>query len=373
MNQIPASIQNTPKINRPTPILSDLEVVAFKRRMGIPYAIEALLAGHHLLINDYYSSGLNILNELKRSIFASNHQHTYADQRKLREQYQILSNKIIVKIQNHHITIRKAPDIGWLKILYPEYKTFLLTFPQIQGLNSSWQWYTHGIFIPVLNSKLHPYYGIYFPTRFEHLELFEQWLTEYNDPKDLAYDIGIGSGVLSFQMLKHGFQNIIGTDNNPNAIIGIQQLITQQTNLQNQLTPLFGDLFCHSNEKANLIVFNPPWIPSIEYQQGIDNAIFYTEKLFSDFFKQAAQHLTPQGKIVILFSNLAQITKQRQTHPIEDEISQGGVYKLERLLHQQVKRKSASTKRDAPWRNQEKVELWVLTKKSQETSMCTLP
>ena len=102
--------------------------------------------------------------------------------------------------------MKKGPTIGWLEKLYPASGDFLLTFPQIQGLNSAWQWYTNGIVIPVLRNKIHPYYGVYFPTRFEHLVLFDNWLKRYNGLKKTAIDIGIGSGILSLMLVKHGFQ-----------------------------------------------------------------------------------------------------------------------------------------------------------------------
>ncbi|MEP1488725.1 MAG: hypothetical protein ABJK28_09885 [Algibacter sp.] len=103
------------------------------------------------------------------------------------------------------MTVKKSPFIGWLEKLYPEITDFLLPFPHVQGLNSAWQWYQNGISIPVLRNKIHPYYGTYFPTRFDHLILFDNWLNRYNGPKKSAIEVGIGSGVLSFQMIKHGF------------------------------------------------------------------------------------------------------------------------------------------------------------------------
>ncbi|WP_205727987.1 hypothetical protein [Flammeovirga pectinis] len=53
----------------------------------------------------------------------------------------------------------------------------------VQGLNSAWQWNKKGIVLPVLRNKVHPYYGVYFPTRFDHLILFDNWLKRYEGPK----------------------------------------------------------------------------------------------------------------------------------------------------------------------------------------------
>jgi len=49
---------------KPLPITEELEVVAYERSMQPHYAVEALLEGYHVLIPDFYSSGLEILRAL---------------------------------------------------------------------------------------------------------------------------------------------------------------------------------------------------------------------------------------------------------------------------------------------------------------------
>ncbi len=50
-------------------------------------------------------------------------------------------------------------------------------------------------------------------------------IISYEGPKKTAIDIGCGSGVLSFQIIKHGFQKVFGTDTNPNAIFGLTEFM----------------------------------------------------------------------------------------------------------------------------------------------------
>ena len=60
-------LTNMPKdirVNRPEPIVSDIEVVPYKRRMNPQKAIKDILDGSYILIEDYYSTGLTILHEL---------------------------------------------------------------------------------------------------------------------------------------------------------------------------------------------------------------------------------------------------------------------------------------------------------------------
>ena len=168
--------------------------------------MDALLSGKYILVEGFYSNGLTLLNALQDYLRKRHPNQDFQGQRAYREAYRKLSNLVLLEVAEHKLAVKKAPLIGWLGKLYPESGRFLLTFPQIQGLNSAWQWHINGVVIPVLRNKIHPYYGVYFPTRFEHLQLFDNWLKRYEGPKKSAIDVGIGSGVLSFQLMKHGFQ-----------------------------------------------------------------------------------------------------------------------------------------------------------------------
>jgi len=343
------------EINRPKPIIANIDVVPYKRRMDPEYAIEALIEGHSVLITDFYSSGLTVLNALKEYVKNKYSDQSFHGQREFRSVFRELSHRILVLVKHHKLSLRKAPEIGWLEKLYPSLNEFLLPFPQVQGLNSSWQWYEKGISIPVLDKKLHPFFGTYFPTRFEHLVVFDKWLKKYSGEKKSAIDIGIGSGVISFQLLKHKFETVYGTDSNPNAIIGLSE-----DKEASKIALKYGDLFADIKDKTELIVFNPPWIPASQNTEGLDKAIYYDEDLFPRFFTEAKKHLKPRGKVVLLFSNLAQITKTTELHPIKIELLNGGRFQKELFIEKNVKLASTKTKRNQNWRIEEKVELWVL-------------
>jgi methylase of polypeptide subunit release factors len=347
------------KPNRPEPIVSEIEVIPYHRKINPQTAIDALVDGDYVMITDFYSSGLKLLRELKKFVEHHYPDKSFQGQREFRSVYYELSNKVLLDVSDNSLSAKKAPEIGWLQHLYPDVMDFALPFPKVQGLNSAWQWYTKGVFIPVLGKKIHPWYGTYFPTRFEHLELFEVWLGKYKGGKKSAIDVGIGSGILSFQMLQHGFKRITGTDTNPNSIIGLNETIQQNEEYSN-LELIHGNLFANCDTKTELIVFNPPWLPAKNNTEGLDEAIYYGPNLFIDFFEEAKKHLNPDGKIVMLFSNLAQLTNLGKNHPIKEEIAKGGRFRKELLMKKSVKPASKKTKRDQNWRSVEVVELWVL-------------
>ncbi len=349
----------TIKARRPEPITAEIEVMPYHRGINPKQAVEALEGGLFVLIEDVYSSGLEVLKALKNHLRHRYTEDSFQDQRKFRAAFRELSHKILVEIGDGRPMVRKAPDIGWLKILYPDVVDFLLPFPQLQGLNSSWQWYSKGVAIPGLQPSIHPFYDTYFPTRFEHLELFDRWLKAYAGAKHSALDVGVGAGVLTFFLLKHGFQHVFCTDSNPNALIGMQQSLTKRQ-LTTRVELGYGDLFAHFDQKVELIVFNPPWIPANSSLEGLDQAIYYDDQLFPRFFEQASTRLTASGSLVLLFSNLADQTHTDFSHPIQHEIEQHSRFRLESVKRQQVGRASSKTKRNQFWRSSEEVELWVL-------------
>ncbi|MGB1243082.1 MAG: methyltransferase [Chitinophagales bacterium] len=350
------------KASRPKSIKTGVESIRFNQETDTQEAIDTLLLGKYILIEGTYSNGLNLLNALQSYLKKKLPNQSFQMQRAFRLEYKELSNLVLIEINAHELVVKKAPAIGWLEKLYPDSDNFLLTFPQVQGLNSAWQWYVKGVSIPVLRNKIHPYYGVYFPTRFEHLQLFDNWLKRYKGPKKTAIDIGIGSGVLSLQLMKYGFQKSYGTDVNPNAIIGLRES-TKGTKFAVKIETVCGHLFGTWKKPTELIVFNPPWLPASHDLGRLEEAIYYNEKLFPDFFEEAKKMLLPEGRIVLLFSNLGQITEVTKEHPIENELLNEARFELDRCFKKTVKKASTKTKRNQYWRATEVVELWVLKHK----------
>jgi len=346
-------------ITKPEPIQISEEAFVINHEADLPDALDLILNDHQIIIDGSYGLGLKLLNKLQGFLKEIHVDTSFEGQRSYRNAYQKYSNQVLLQVRNYRIKTRKSPTIGWLQKLYYGNVDFFLSFPQIQGLNSAWQWYIKGVEIPVLKNKIHPYYNTYFPTRFEHLILFDTWLDAYTGAKESAIDVGIGSGVLTYQLLEKGFKKIQGTDANPNAIKGMLET-TKSSGLLAKVELDFGHLFGKFENQTELIVFNPPWLPSSNDLGRIDEAIYYPETLFPSFFEAAAKRLLPDGKLVLLFSNLAEISGVTTAHPIRQELENEDRFVLEKLEKSNVKKASNKTKRDQNWRADEEVELWVL-------------
>ncbi len=350
------------KPNRPDIITKQVETISFFSSTKTKATVIDMIAGKYVLVEKLYSNGLEVLAELKRNLSRKYNDKSFQGQREYRSAYREASNRLLLKVKDNKLLVKKCPDIGWLKLLYPDISEFYISFPQLQGMNSSWQWHKRGIEIKTLNLTLHPFYGTYFPTRFDHLKLFDKYLKKYEGSKDKVIEIGVGSGILSFQLIQNGFGDIFATDTNKNAIIGVYQ-DSKRLGFEDKITLNHGDLFENCDVKANLIVFNPPWMKAKhKLEEGIDKAIYYEEELFPRFFEQAQKHLAPNGKIVLIFSNLAQVVNEQSTHPIIEELRNNNRFRKDLHLRREVKASSRRTKR-TNFRDNEKVELWVLAPK----------
>ena len=351
---------NNIKPIRPEPVVPDSDPVPVTKKSDASSIQSTIIDGGYAVIEDQYPTGLKVLAGLKKRIFDRNTGRDFHGYRAQRKAYHFASNRLLLPVRNNEIALPKSPKIGWLKELYPDESDFYLSFPQVQGLNSSWQWYHKGITFPVLDQPVYPYYGTYFPTRFDHLILFDKWLTKYQGRKSTAMDIGTGCGVLAFQMAVHGFEQVYASDINPNAVISVLENV-RSMGVSERVTVKMGDLFEPWHQKADLVVFNPPWLPAEEETTLLDKAIYFEAGLYERFFDQAQNHLAEGGKLVILYSNLAQTAGFHNDHPMDLELQNHERFRKVRVIKRKVKQGSKKTRRRRN-RKQEYVELWELEK-----------
>ena len=115
-------------------------------------------------------------------------------------------------------------EVGFLADLYPNQPCGWIPLIDAQELHGSWQRHIKGMPFPVLGHPLHPWYGVYAPTRSEHLELFSTWLRGDAGERRSAVDVGTGCGVLALLLRRAGFAAVTATDINPNALVSGEEL-----------------------------------------------------------------------------------------------------------------------------------------------------
>lgn len=147
---------------------------------------------------------------------------------------------------------------------------------------------------------------VYQPAEDSWLLLQAAW-SEVN-ASDTILEVGVGTGVISEQFLQTHF--IVATDINPHAV---------QIAYQRGITVIRTDLFFGLCTRFDLILFNPPYLPT-KYEERMDDWLEYALDGGEDgcctierFFAQARSYLAKDGRVLVLFSSL---NPERRVHEI---------------------------------------------------------
>jgi len=323
-------------------------------------AVAMLWAGRYLIVTDHYRTGLGILKALEHhvgTLFSWGGSH--AERQAASTRFDTAAVKLLAPIVAHEMAIADGYKLGFFQELYQGLTRFELPFVECQRLAGAHQRYIDGVHLAVLGHKLHPYFGTYAPSRVSHLELFGTWLSQYEGPRHRVLDVGTGCGVLAFMLAKAGFGDIVATDNNPNAIESINRDLMRRPS-RPPITPILGDLLGPGDTAEDLVVFNPPWIQG-KAVDLLDTALYFEPGLFQRFFDQALTRLSPNGQIVLLFSNIGTLLRPDLPHPIEVELSKGRLKLLSKLERRIKPKPDAAGKRR---KTKERVQVWTLGRES---------
>jgi methylase of polypeptide subunit release factors len=152
--------------------------------------------------------------------------------------------------------------------------------------------------------RIHPHYGVFSPIRGEYIELvLKAPLPAAIQKSSIAFDIGVGTGVLSVVLAIREIKKIIATDQDDRAIACAKENIAR-LGLSSQIEILKTNLF--PAEKAALIVCNPPWLPA-RPSSSLEHAVYDPEsQMLKGFLSKLKDHLLPDGEGWLILSDLAE-------------------------------------------------------------------
>ena len=191
--------------------------------------------------------------------------------------------------------MRKIPGIQRLYLIYLNGKFYLfqrhrhnrLALERIAGVPF--------LILPeVMNPKL-----------FRTGEFLAQTLNSHLIPEgSKILDMGTGSGVGAVFAAKWATK-IVAVDVNP-AAVRCARINVMLNKLENKIEVREGDLFAPlKNEKFDVVVFNPPYLtgtPKTAFERAI-----WGEKVIESFALKLQDYLQPEGKALLVLSNLANI------------------------------------------------------------------
>ncbi len=335
--------------HRPEPVLDARDCDVVDHKTPLARAAMRLRHGERLRLIGPYGVSADLLDKLHAQLPEPPRHAPYEARQDHRRVLREAELRLLAPIRGHRVALEGARRIGFLPELYPDLRDFHLPLVQIQELHGAWHRYDQGVPLPVLGHRLHPFYGTYVPRQMEHLELFATWLRQHDGPRWRAVDIGTGCGVLALLMVRAGFEQVLATDINPNALESVHRDLHRLGGAPIDLR--LGDLFAVDTDPVDLVVFNPPW--SVGDRHGLldDSLLRSDPDLLPRFFDQLPDRLTRDGRAVILWSNIQSLVRPDLPDPIAQGLADGRLREVETLNR---KRKGRKTR--------EKVQLRVLAR-----------
>ncbi|MEC5388100.1 class I SAM-dependent methyltransferase [Uliginosibacterium sp. H3] len=225
------------------------------------------------------------------------------------------------------VPLRRAPDVrqACLEAYGKVEAPFLASLRELLGLIGAHEWHRKGVEIAALGERIHPHYGVFAPTRAEYIKL----VAEAPLPsKELAFDIGTGTGVLAAVLAKRGVAQVVATDMDPRALTCANENF-KRLRVNRQANAIHADLF--PDGRAPLIVCNPPWVPA-RPSSPLEHAVYDPDsRMLRGFLNGLAAHLTPRGEGWLILSDLAEHLGLRSREELMSMVEGAGLRVIDRI------------------------------------------
>ncbi|WP_296949947.1 class I SAM-dependent methyltransferase [uncultured Massilia sp.] len=222
----------------------------------------------------------------------------------------------------HAIPLRRAPDVreACTEAWGPADAPHVASLRELLGAIGAHEWRRKGVFVPALDERIHPWYGVFSPVRGEYLELVAQ--APLPPGATSAFDVGAGTGVLSAILARRGVRRVVATDLDARAL-GCARANIERLGLAGQVEVVRADLF--PQDRAALVVCNPPWLPG-KPSSAIEHAVYDPDsRMLKGFLAGLKDHLLEDGEGWLIVSDLAEHLGLRTRAQLLDWIAAAGL------------------------------------------------
>ncbi|RSM69919.1 methyltransferase [Amycolatopsis sp. WAC 01375] len=227
----------------------------------------------------------------------------FPDQRNHQSRRARLLGRLLVPLDPGHVLpLRRGPDVreACAEVYGPSETASLVSLRELLGVIGAHEWRVKGVEIPALGAKLHPHHGVFSPVRGEYVDLVARTPLP---AKELAFDIGTGTGVLAAVLARRGVKRVVATDNEPRALACARENFERLG--FGGIETLETDVFPPG--RAPLVVCNPPWLPS-RARTPLERAVYDPgSRMLKAFLDRLPRHLAPGGEAWLILSDLAEL------------------------------------------------------------------
>jgi hypothetical protein len=202
----------------------------------------------------------------------------------------------------------------------------VVSMRELLGLIGAYEWRKKGVDVPQTGGRIFPHYGVFSPVRGEYVDMVARApLPAALRETPVAFDIGVGTGVLSIVLARRGIARIVSTDSDPRALACAAENIARHA-LDDQITLVRQDLFPSTDiGAAALIVCNPPWLPA-RPSSPIEAAVYDPgSRMLLGFLGGLAARLAPGGEGWLIMSDFAEHLGLRTPTQLADAITAAGL------------------------------------------------
>lgn len=252
------------------------------------------------------------------------HRHRQERSRRAR----VLGMLLVELDRDFGVPLRRAPDVreACREAYGPADRGSVTSLRELLGVVGAYEWRRKGVEVSALGGdRVRPHYGVFSPVRGEYVDL----VADAPLPsRELAFDIGTGTGVLAAVLARRGVARVVATDQDARALVCARENVAG-LGLYGRVEVVEADLFPPG--RAPLVVCNPPWVPA-RPSSPVEYAVYDPgSRMLLGFLNGLAGHLAPGGEGWLILSDLAEHLGLRSRAELLAAFGAAGLRVVDRL------------------------------------------
>ena len=254
-----------------------------------------------ILIGDYQCSSY-IMN------YVHHYENELSDRRDIETRRTRKSRLCFIARENCLVDVSGLPsDIDFVQWLDDDLRSnlYLLPLRRLERILTDIRRAEEGISYDFLDSKIYIKPFVYVPSDESVPLMYMKYIDMFRDKS--VIDMGTGTGILALLAAQSGATRVVGVDINPLAVACAENNVAK-TGFSDFVTMIESNLFDNIDGQFDVIIFNAPWVQGKivnVYEQAIYDSEF---SVLKQFIATAGMHLTPDGIILLQFSDISQQT-----------------------------------------------------------------